>query len=112
MNQDTPEEFKWLGKLSEGEHSIRIIFSGKTDKDTEIDANGNILKDRLLNIDSISIDEIDLGNLVYSLCKFYPDKTIRPDLPDMIPNLTCIGYNGEWELKFNVPTYLWLLEHF
>jgi hypothetical protein len=106
------KEFTWRGDLGEGEHVIRIIFSGKTDKHTEIDSEGNILKDKLLNVHSISIDEIDLGNSVYRLCNFYPDKKIRSDLPDVIPNLTCIGYNGEWILKFNVPTYLWLLEHY
>jgi hypothetical protein len=112
MSEKSSEEFKWTGQLPEGEHVIKIIFSGKTDKDTEIDAEGNIIKDKLLNVHGISIDEIELGNLVYKLCNFYPDKKIRSDLPYVIPNLTCIGYNGVWILKFNVPTYLWLLEHY
>mgnify|MGYP003353769042 CR=1 FL=1 len=29
-------------------------------------------------------------------------------LPDNYKNL---GFNGEWRLKFNVPTYIWFLEN-
>ena len=106
--------FTWKGKLEETKHTIKVKLLGKTNKDTIIDKvdNNKILHDQLLYINEISIDQIDLGFLVYKLGKFYPDKLLRPDLDDIIPNLTCIGYNGEWQLDFDVPTYLWLLEHF
>jgi hypothetical protein len=34
-----------------------------------------------------------------------------PDTDDVIPHLDHIGYNGTWELDFEVPTYIWLLEN-
>jgi hypothetical protein len=106
-------KINWKGALEEGDHLIRIQMLDKTHVETVIHSDGvTILKDQLLHVESISIDQIDLGFLVYKLGKFYPDKNLRPDLDDVIPNLTCIGYNGEWQLKFSVPTYLWLLENF
>lgn len=103
---------RWSGVLDDGEHIIKIRLLNKTQRDTVIDNKGNILKDMLLNIDEVLLDQIELGYTVYKLCEFYPDKKSRPDLDQKIPNLVCIGYNGEWQLRFSVPTYVWLLEHF
>ena len=72
----------------------------------------DILRDQLLHIEGISIDSIELGFLAYKLSKFYPDRNIRPDLDKVIPQRTTLGFNGEWQLKFQVPTYLWFLENF
>ena len=103
----------WTGKLEEGDHLIRVVLKDKGNRETLLHpVDQTILKDQLLHIESVSIDQIDLGHLVHRTCKFYPNKTLRPDLDDVIPNLTCIGYNGECQIKFTVPTYLWLLEHF
>ena len=107
------KKLSWKGDLDDGDHVIKIKLKNKTNKETVINKSTNeILFDQLLHIETISIDEIDLGFLCYKLGKFYPDKTLRPDLDDVIPTLNCIGYNGEWQLKFQVPTYLWLLENF
>ena len=104
---------KWKGNLDEGDHTIRIKYFNKTNADTIIDnVTKEILYDQLLHIDSVSIDSIELGFLAYKLSKFYPDRNIRPDLDEVIPQRTTIGFNGEWQLKFSVPTYLWLLENF
>ena len=103
----------WTGQLAEGDHLIRLQMFDKTINETIVDHETNkILKDQLIYIDDICLDQIDLGYLCFKLGRFYPNKSIRPDLDDVIPNLTCIGFNGEWQLKFTVPTYLWLLEHF
>jgi hypothetical protein len=104
-------EFKWVGNVEEGTHKIRIDMLEKVPQFTKIDDKGNILQDQLLYIKEVSIDQIDLGHLVYKNCKFYPDKKFHPDLNDILPNLNCVGYNGTWELEFSVPTYIWLLEN-
>jgi hypothetical protein len=104
---------KWKGNLAEGDHTIRIKYFNKTNADTVIDnVSKEILRDQLLHIDGISIDSIELGFLAYKLSKFYPDRNIRPDLDKVIPQRTTLGFNGEWQLKFQVPTYLWFLENF
>ena len=105
------KNFKWTGKLADGTHKIRIEMSEKNGLFTVIGQNGEILKDQLLQVNEISIDQIELGHLVYKNCKFYPDKKTYPNTPDIVPNLDHIGYNGTWELEFQVPTYIWLLEN-
>jgi len=103
---------KWKGHLDEGDHVIRIKYFDKTNSDTIIDyITKEILFDQLLHVDSVSIDSIELGFLSYKLSKFYPNRTIRPDLDEVLPQKTTMGFNGEWQLKFQVPTYLWFLEN-
>jgi hypothetical protein len=102
----------WSGELNEGQHILKIRLKNKDGSQTVIGANGDILADQLLHIVSIKIDQIDLGSLRWSLGKFYPDRDKHSNLDEMIPGLTCIGYNGEYQLEFSAPTYLWLLEHF
>jgi hypothetical protein len=97
--------------LEDGEHAVKIQYLGKTWDDTSVDDQGNILKDHLVIIDSVEIDEIELGHLACKAGVFYPDRKLRPDLPETIDNLMCIGYNGTWELKFQSPTYRWFLEN-
>lgn len=113
-NKENKEKMlSWIGNLDEGEHTIKIVLKNKSMRETVISKlDNNIIHDQLLYVDDVSIDQINLGFLVFKLSKFFPDNTIRPDLDDVIPNLNCIGYNGEWRLKFRVPTYLWLLENF
>jgi hypothetical protein len=98
-------------ELADGEHTIKIQYLDKENPDTTIDEQGNILKDHLLNIDEIEIDEIELGFMAFKEGVFYPDSSMHPDLPEIMRDMVCIGYNGTWELKFQVPTYIWFLEN-
>ena len=98
-------------ELNDGDHAIKIQYLDKTDADTTIDAQRNILKDHLLNIDEIEIDEIELGFMAFKEGIFHPDREIRPDLPEIMREMVCIGYNGTWEIRFQVPTYIWFLEN-
>jgi hypothetical protein len=98
-------------ELTDGEHVIKIQYLDKETPDTMIDEQGNIIKDHLLNIDEIEIDEIELGFMAFKEGVFYPDRSMRSDLPETMRNIVCIGYNGAWELKFQVPTYIWFLEN-
>jgi hypothetical protein len=66
-----------------------------------------ILKDMLLNIVSIEIDDIDLGQLVWSCSKFIADDPNRPTLAKCVN----LGWNGAYTIEFSSPFYLWLLEN-
>ena len=110
-DQDQMREIAFDAELDEGDHELRIQFQDKSISDTMIDADGKIVKDTLINIESIEIDEIELGYLAYSKSVFYPDQTTRSDLPTEIKELVNIGYNGMWVLRFQVPTYIWFLEN-
>jgi hypothetical protein len=114
------EYFEFDASLDDGESSLVIELTNKSNFDTIVDASGNIAEDLLLNIDSISIDEIDLGSLLWSASNYrhvYPEayklKVIESgqELPDSITECVNLGWNGRWILPFNIPFYIWLLEN-
>jgi hypothetical protein len=117
--EDKPTIIDFEHTLEEGkEYTLRIMRSGKDVKQTVVE-NGKIAKDQLLHIKSIEIDEIDIGALVYEgiYTPEYPEpwatqqQSAGVDLPVSFKNVTTIGHNGVWELKFSSPFYMWLLEN-
>lgn len=88
--------------------TLKIRLENKTDSDTVQNENKTeILKDMLLNIDQIEIDDIDLADLKWTHSEFIADDTTRPTLKKCVN----LGWNGSYELKFRTPFYLWLLEN-
>lgn len=107
-------EFQEFGvELTEGTHELKIRLENKTDRDVEKDGHGGILNDMLLNIASIEIDGIDLGNLLWSASQFIADETKIINGEDMTVLDSCVnlGWNGTYSIKFESPFYLWLLEN-
>jgi len=109
--QDQTQTIKFERELDEGEHSLKIRLENKDQRTDTIIENDEIIKDMLLNIDDISIDEISLGNLLWSAeyhldqPQKYQDKTITH-----LDNCVNLGWNGTYILKFSSPFYIWLLE--
>jgi hypothetical protein len=97
-------------KIIEGLHTLKIRLENKTNDDTVVE-NGEVVKDMLLNIDDITIDDISLGNLLWS-AEYVLD---RPQLYkgqeiDHLDGCVNLGWNGTYTLKFTSPFYIWLLE--
>ena len=96
--------------VSEGNHNLKIRLENKTDSDTVLD-NGTVVKDMLLNIDDITIDDISLGNLLWDSNFIldepheYQGKTIT-----QLDHCVNLGWNGSYVLNFYGPFYIWLLE--
>lgn len=114
------EYFDFALEITEGENFIEIELLNKGFGDTTIDQDGNILDDLLLNIDSIEIDEIDLGSLKWTISDYQPVYPERykaevfrrgDNLPDSVKNCVNLGWNGKWVLPFTSPFYIWLLEN-
>jgi hypothetical protein len=112
--------FDFEVELVDGDHWLKIELVNKDPADTKLDSNGNIIEDMLLNIESITIDDIDLGLLKWSASNYYPVypeeyrvKTIenQESLPECVKNCVNLGWNGSWVLPFSSPFYLWLLEN-
>lgn len=98
--------------LPEGLHKLKIQYLGKLPKvDTKLQKDNTIVDDHLLYIEDIEIDDIELGHTFFSKGKFYPDRNIHPDLPEVMDEIICLGYNGTWILDIEVPTYIWFLEN-
>ena len=88
------------------EHLLEIRLENKTNRDT-VTENGEIVKDTLLNVDSIAIDDIELGELKWSMSEFVADDPARPTLVRCVN----LGWNGSYRIRFTGPFYLWLLEN-
>ena len=118
--EDKPTVVEFEREFTEGEKNELIIErSGKIKGQTVVNENGDILKDQLLHIKSMEIDEIDLGALVYEgvYTPKYPEpwatqqREAGQDLKDSFKNVTQMGHDGTWAFKFESPFYMWLLEN-
>jgi len=105
---DEVDIIEFDAEIEEGPCTLKIRLENKDDTDVVQSADKTeILQDLLLNIVSVEIDEIDLGNLVFTKSEFVGDDKKRPVL-DRCVNL---GWNGTWTLPFESPFYIWLLEN-
>jgi len=110
LSDTAQHHFSFEKTLDEGPHFLAIRLDNKTKEDTVVE-NDQIVKDMLLNIDDIIIDDISLGNLLWSaeyildMPQQYKGKTI-----DHLDGCVNLGWNGAYILKFSSPFYIWLLE--
>ena len=97
-------------RVDEGQHELKIRLENKTVNDTVIE-NSEIVKDMLLNIDDITIDDISLGNLLWT-AEYILDnnQTYNSQEIDHLDGCVNLGWNGTYTLKFSSPFYIWLLE--
>lgn len=114
------EYFEFDVEIEQEDCSLTIELLNKSMYDTVLDPNGNIVEDLLLNIDSIEIDEINLGSLLWVASEYkpnYPQKhqlkvtQLGQELPEVVKNCVNLGWNGKWTLPFTSPFYIWLLEN-
>lgn len=98
------------GVAEDQEHELKIRLNNKQDEDTIIE-NTQIVKDMILNIDGIEIDDVDIGNLRWSAdYKLDQAREYNGKQTDHIDNCVNLGFNGTYTLKFTSPFYIWLLE--
>ena len=98
------------GVAEDQEHELKIRLNNKQDEDTIIE-NTQIVKDMILNIDGIEIDDIDIGNLRWTAeYKLDQAREYNGKQTDHIDNCVNLGFNGTYTLKFASPFYIWLLE--
>ena len=118
--EEKPNVIELEQELEEGkEHSLVLMRSGKGPDQTIVNDKGDILKDQLLQIKNIEIDEIDIGALVYEgvYTPHYPEpwatqqRNSGVELPESLKNVTTMGHTGKWRFKFSSPFYMWLLEN-
>jgi len=117
--KDKPQVLEFTAELDhDKEYELAIDRQGK-DKYQTVVENGEIVKDQLLNIVSLEIDDIDLAGLVYEGWYYpeYPEpwatqqREAGNDLPEKFKNATILGHNGTWKFSFESPFYMWLLEN-
>ena len=86
-------------------HTLCVRLLNKEDSDTvQNEDKTEIVKDMLLNIEQIYLDDISLGTLKWTHSKYVANgKTYE--------NCVNLGWNGDWILQFESPFYIWLLEN-
>jgi hypothetical protein len=104
------QEIKFERTIDEGVHTLKIRLENKNKQDTVLE-NGEVVKDMLLNIDDITIDDISLGNLLWS-AEYILDhpQEYKGQTVTKLDNCVNLGWNGTYVLKFTSPFYIWLLE--
>jgi hypothetical protein len=114
-----PTEIEFEHECEEGKEYKLVLDRQNKDSGQTVVKNGEIEKDQLLLIQSIEIDEIDIGSLVFEgiYRPEYPEpwasqqKNLGNALPETLKNVTSMGHNGTWTLTFTSPFYMWLLEN-
>jgi len=94
----------------DGEHKLRVVISGKTSDHTRVDEAGNIVKDAILQISNVVIDDIDVNQLFLEKCVYTHNfNDTQPEIQDTFHGVA--GCNGTITFEFSTPIYLWLLEN-
>ena len=100
----------------EKSHVLKIRLDNKEVTDTVTDGGDpekcEIVQDMLLNLISIEVDDIELGNITQMCGVFKYDEPQHFPAPNTteLPKCVNFGFNGTYELEFTSPFYLWLLE--
>lgn len=106
-----PYQFHYeINDDEEKSHQLKIVMTGKTTDHTQLDQDGNIVKDAMLGIHNITLDEINIDYLFYKIA------TYDHDFNGTGVKLTHkffghMGCNGTIGFEFATPGYLWLLEN-
>ena len=117
--KDKPTIIEFEHELEENKQYNLIINRLGKGKNQTIVEGEKIVKDQLLHIKSIEIDEIDIGSLIYEgvYTPEYPEQWATQQakagnkLPKTIKNSPDLGHNGTWTFTFSSPFYMWLLEN-
>jgi hypothetical protein len=91
-------------------HVLEFSMSGKQPQDTILDAVGQIVQDRVINVDNIMLDDIDITEIVQQQATYTHDfNGSGPRITEKFYNI--MGCNGVVRFEFANPVYNWLLEN-
>jgi hypothetical protein len=98
-----------LPVIDDHEYELKWVLYGKTNEHTQIDSQGNIVKDALIKITDVAFDGIELNHLLNEQTIYRHNFNGNGDhVVETFNNF--MGCNGTVTLKFTAPFYLWLLE--
>ena len=107
---DNTVDLIWPLDDDEADHELCFIMKNKTTDLTQVDKNGNIIKDAVIKITNLSFDEIELRQVFNDHAEYTHDFN---GTKDMVTEKFYgeMGCNGTVSLEFTTPIYLWLLEN-
>jgi len=92
----------------EQSYTLNFTLHDKSKHDTEIDEQNNILKDTLVKIKKVEIDDIDITQMLSTNSDIF---YYRHDDGTIDPFYDTMGVNGTSTVEFTTPFYVWLLEN-
>lgn len=94
----------------ESQHCLRFLLKNKTTNHTQLDQQGNIVKDSMIEIHNISFDNIVVDNILYEKSMY--SHNFNGNGQTITENFNrFMGCNGTVSLEFETPIYIWLLEN-
>jgi hypothetical protein len=109
INELTLQRFEVTATVEPGDHVLGVVFKNKQADDTcGFQEDGTWMWDKMLHIEAVEMDDIDIETLVYSEGTYtYTDST---GTEQTVAGSTSMSWNGTWSLKFSTPLYIWMLE--
>lgn len=101
-------------------HQLKIIRSNKTDAQCKISEDGQI-KDQYIIIDRVTIDGVDIQNLIWHRCWYEPEypnlwrqeqESQGVTLEQKVIGETWLSHNGTWFFDFSSPFYKFVISQF
>lgn len=103
---DIQHEFEDSGH----QHCLQLTLSGKQPQHTELDAQGNIVSDRVVEISQAQLDDIELGLVFWNHSSYQHNfNGTAPHTQEKFYGV--MGCNGTVTFEFTSPIYQWLLEN-
>ena len=91
-------------------HQLSIAMSGKRVDHTEIDQQGNILRDHWIDISNVELDGIPIDPVFLKNSQYWHSfNRAEPHQADVFWGV--MGCNGTVRFEFQGPVYMWLLEN-
>ena len=101
-------------EIPEGPNELCIALTNKdSTQDTVVSKTGEILDDLNCEIVGITIEGVELDNLVRDHGTYCLDEVVHFNNEEhrVLPGHTFLSWNGTYKFRFNSPLYIWLLEN-
>ena len=95
--------------LEPGDHVLGVVFKNKLTDDTcGFNPDGTWNRDKILHVERVELDDVDLENLIFSESTYTYADSQGQEISR--PGQLSMSWNGTWALKFSTPLYIWMLE--
>jgi hypothetical protein len=88
--------------LLDGEHEVEIQLFGKSERSTVLDGSGKIVRDQILTLEDIYVDDIKIPRFFMYEGRYY-------DVPEGRQALTWGMNNVSWKWCFETPLIGWVV---